>query len=442
MVAKLGLIFCVIAAGCLLTGVPGVASELQWDSRVYDSLASADSSDTIEPGTKITLQNWERYKRFMAYGMQVQYSDKYFWHIGSTPDFTVTVGPTRHIRLPRQYLEDTQKYGGQARLERVDTGGFTMTGYMAGVPFPNPAEPQLGAKVFYNARYFEIPAVSLTSVDGFTIDKFLNVARNQSSQLIFKLSHLSTAGMPVNPPYGTGYEYSIRIVMTAPEQAKYLSEIILWPDDPSLTEELFLFLPALRRPIRLSAAARCAPLLGSDYANDDTGVIGTNFTYKILGEKKILVLWHPNSDPAILYNIESFHVKSSLPGWPKPVLGQWELRDVYVLDVIPLPVMGRYCYGHRVGYIDKETWRLIPGESYDANGKLWKVFVATDLEIPDNQRDGSYVVGDSQTVLNLRETHASSTFLDSPVKIDNEVPAEYRDASVAAFPTSLHGIMK
>ena len=57
-----------------------------------------------------------------------KYSGRYFWHVGSDPSFTITVGPTQSVKLPKQFRQDTEKYGGQAKLERVDSGGFTMTG--------------------------------------------------------------------------------------------------------------------------------------------------------------------------------------------------------------------------------------------------------------------------------------------------------------------------
>ncbi|HEV3110091.1 MAG TPA: DUF1329 domain-containing protein [Candidatus Binataceae bacterium] len=233
MLGKLQRIAIVMAITCLFMGRAAVATELRWDPGVYQSLAPADSSETIEPGTKITLQNWQPYKRFLSYGTQVLYSGRYLWRVGGTPDFTVTVGPTHHVTLPRKFLEDTQKYGGQAKLERVDTGGFTIIGYVAGVPFPSPTDPEMATKVSYNLHYQITPEVSLSSADGFIVDKFLNVGYSQDDLVVFRLSHLSVAGMPINPAYGTGYNYGFRVSLIAPEQARYTTEIGLWPDDPS-----------------------------------------------------------------------------------------------------------------------------------------------------------------------------------------------------------------
>jgi hypothetical protein len=59
MFARLPRIAFALAVTCLLMGRLADAKELQWDPSVYESLAPADSSDTIALGTKITLQNWE-----------------------------------------------------------------------------------------------------------------------------------------------------------------------------------------------------------------------------------------------------------------------------------------------------------------------------------------------------------------------------------------------
>jgi hypothetical protein len=47
------------------------------------------------------------------------------------------------------------------------------------------------------------------------------------------------------------------------------------------------------------------------------------------------------------------------------VVGKWEVRDVYVVDVFPLPAMGHYCYGHRVLFIDRQTWNIVASDLYD-----------------------------------------------------------------------------
>jgi uncharacterized protein DUF1329 len=126
------------------------AAQITYDLANYRALADADSPETIPPGTKITPQNWQQYKKFMPIWVQAAFSGAYKWHVGTDPEYAVVVGATHHYPLPRQYVEDTEKYGGQAQLVAQPSGGFSWKGYQAGIPFPNPTEPNAGVKMAYN----------------------------------------------------------------------------------------------------------------------------------------------------------------------------------------------------------------------------------------------------------------------------------------------------
>lgn len=59
------------------------------------------------------------------------------------------------------------------------------------------------------------------------------------------------------------------LTLLAPEQSRYTTSLTIVPDDLTKNQDNYVFLPSLRRSLRLSSAARCAPLLGSDYTPDD-----------------------------------------------------------------------------------------------------------------------------------------------------------------------------
>jgi len=309
-----------VVAWWLLSGAAAAQTRIPFDPNSYTSLAPADSADTIAPGTKITLQNWRQYRRFMPFGLQVLYSGKYLWHVGSSPDYTLTVGPSRHILLTRQFAQDTEKYGHQTQLVRVNTGGYDVRGYVAGLPFPNPTEPELATKVLYNTRYAYYAEMSISSFTTFIIDRFLNAAAGTGEGTSWRLSHISAPGKPVNPAYAKGYLAAIRSTITSPEEVRYLTTLSLEPDDLSVPQEFWTFLPALRRPFRLSSAARCAPVLGSDFVNDDQNdglfFLPADFKATFLGEHKVLNLVHASTDPAVRFNADSVVVAGSAPGWP------------------------------------------------------------------------------------------------------------------------------
>jgi hypothetical protein len=182
---------------------------------------------------------------------------------------------------------------------------------------------------------------------------------------------LSEPSQPVNLPFANGVFYSSRVMVDSPEQFKYLTELTLQCDDPTRVAEVYTFLPSLRRALRLSTAAHCAPLLGSDFVQEDNDWLPSNYDVSLLGKKKVLI---PIADPAKAYDPDSYVPPSGrFPGWIKPTAGKWELRNFYVLDMQWIQSRGFFCYSHRVVYVDCEIWsRPYMGDFYDRDGKLWK----------------------------------------------------------------------
>jgi hypothetical protein len=439
------LIIASLLAAALGFGCPTArAAEIYFDPSSYTSLAAAGSKDTIAPGTQITLRNWQSYKRFLPFGLQALYSGRYLWHVGSGPEYTLTVGTASHISLTRQFVLDTEKYSSQNHLEETASGGFTLRGYIAGLPFPNPGEPEKAAKILLNARNVYYCALWKSSNRSFLIDRFLNATPFRNIGVTWRLAHLSFPGKPANPPYGRNYLQSARYEIKAPIQQKYLTVIFLQPEDPAAFAESWVFVPWLRRSLRLATRDGCAPNFG-DTLFDDQGnfflVPLANFKISFLGEHKILHLTHANTDPAVRFNPDSIIVKGSVPGWPKPELGRWELREVYVIDVTPLPAMSGYCYSHKIFYIDKEGWFPEELEMYDAEGKLWKTTISAITFAGVNVEGNPVPIANHAAILDLQKTHATFNLLGD-ISIDNDVSPDFQDAAIAAFPGGLANIMK
>ena len=82
-----------------------------------------------------------------------------------------------------------------------------------------------------------------------------------------------------------------------PEQARYTTSFQLYYNDQEAHPfpDVYVFVPALRCSLRLSASARCAPLLGWEWTYDDSKTNGFNgstsiYTADFLGDRKILTL--------------------------------------------------------------------------------------------------------------------------------------------------------
>jgi hypothetical protein len=436
------LMFFAIAAGILCGG--SASAQYSYDPKAYADMANADSDQTIAPGTVITTRNWQQHKAFMNIGMQALFSGRYLWHLDDTPDFAMNVGPTISVPQPARYIADTEKYAAQVRLVRTESGGYTPSGYVAGLPFPHPVEPGAGYKVFYNGYYnYMPPEWVVTDSYGFNADRYRNMSKELALSSYYRLSHLSEPDMPVNPPYGKHYLLSTRYLLLEPEENRYTTEIGLYSDDPSQLQEIYLFLPSLRRSLRLSSSARCSPLLGSDYVQDDNanefGIQASNFKMTLLGRKKVLTQLHENANAADSAN---FTTQGGFPSWPKPVVGKWEVRDVYVVDVFPLPAMGHYCYGHRVLFIDRQTWNIVASDLYDPQDKFWKTILLFwhPVKVPSGESVVLPLTG-ANIVADFQNSHMGL----SPqyvIHTGDDVPLKYRDASVMAFPGSLSQVMQ
>src|SRR5579885_2541039 len=106
---------CSLLLGALLVA-SGAAWAQKFDRSAYDQLVDANSPDTIPPGTKITLQNWTQYKRFMLIWMQVAFSGKSHFHIADPPQYTLELHATGNYALPFDASATTEKYAGQTKL--------------------------------------------------------------------------------------------------------------------------------------------------------------------------------------------------------------------------------------------------------------------------------------------------------------------------------------
>jgi hypothetical protein len=238
------------------------AAPLVFNEDAYRQLVDANSPNTIAPGTRITRQNSQQYRNFMPIWLQGAFNGNSAIHIGNEPEYAIVVGPLVHYPLPGRWQQDAEKYGNQATLVKQPNGGYVMKGWVAGPPFPNPHGETEAVQILYNTWGPFRPFILHSASFGTLVDRFGNRTTQDTNNAFYMLSHLSEPGMPINMPYANGFFYVSRFMVAAPEQSKYTTELSMQPDDPTRLPELYVFLPSLRRSLRLSSAARCAPILG------------------------------------------------------------------------------------------------------------------------------------------------------------------------------------
>ena len=363
----------------LLVLLPSLAwSQASTDfSEMQRWVKDSEHQPDVPVGTKITMQNYQQYKQVLPLGMIKLFEGQYFWKM--PPDVELEVGPT-HLgsRLP-SFQAATEKYSSQVKVKVLPNGHYQLVNFHGGIPFPNPQEPYKGWKAVANIYFSYVPAIYANTPDNYgtvwAVDRYGNIAPT-TFDVVYRWSAYNTdPGFENVPNYMPGTWYTEWGMQESPEQSRYTTALQLFFKDQEAHPypDLYVFVPGLRRSLRLSTTARCSPSQGTDWTYDDAKTNGFNattsiFTGDYLGDRKILTLAVFNQDGAI------FPDDYLMPlGFPKPSWGKWELRPMAVVDIHRIPSESAgYCYSHRIAYAEKELWNSDWTDLFDSNNKLWK----------------------------------------------------------------------
>ncbi|MGH7934252.1 MAG: DUF1329 domain-containing protein [Candidatus Binataceae bacterium] len=419
-------------------------------------MLAGDSAATIPAGTVITKQNWQQYKQFFSDGEIYFWEGSGFWKMPD--DVEMHVGKPHQFTFPRAFVEANEKYGGQTRLLREPDGRFKLENYVAGFPFPNPSGPDMGTEIAANVTYRLQPYMFAGFPDlyksgklgGFyTKDRFGNWAVSNVDALYRQLGYLWQPDIAHSYPQSAGAWYTEWLMVETPEQSRYTADLTIFFQDNLRDEESYVFVPALRRSLRLSVSARCAPLFGSDMTHDDqrigwNGGVG-RFEARMLRDQPLLTMQGMTSAAGKFP--EQY---DGFLGWPKPSWGDWEVRPVWVIDVRRIPQMAPgYCYGKRVMYIDKQYYQTQAEDLYDASGKLWKVVWIGLAPAPIDTGDGGPQMGAGALVefyWDVQNDHVSYVTSYSQdgntLVVDGKIPKQYDNLPKYSTPGGLMQLMR
>jgi hypothetical protein len=279
----------------------------------------------IPVGTVINVQNWRNYKDFMTDGMVALFQGQYHWKI--PPDVQIEVGPTVIDPMPKNYLEATENHAAQVRLIDLPDGRLSIANYQGGRPFPNPQEPHKGFKVLANVWFRYLPHMIVdTYGTGCTVDGYGSTNCSADEIVYRQLSYNTDPDTTAMTANAEGKFYSEWVMTIEPENEKYNASLTISYNDLTRPEDVYVFIPSLRRYQPVSAAARCTPSAGTDATSDDFRFgFDSNLTQvkvDYVASKKVLAM----VDAALPRT--PFPDGYSMPlGWPKPSWGKWQVRD-------------------------------------------------------------------------------------------------------------------
>jgi uncharacterized protein YxjI len=350
----------------------------------------------LKPGDTIGPNNWQR--------IQGMVGENFLNRVKSGHTLQIKAPKTyRHIK---EYTEATEKHSGKVRLG----ANGELPGYVAGQPFPKfeLSDPQIGQKLAWNFfwrwlgdDYKTGGAVKGGKIIRSAIEKDGAERRaDLVSYFLFPRTRYNSDPRPAIPGY-EHIDYMQLRIDSYPRDAAGTTTLEIRYSDPNRADDLYIYIPSIRRIRRATTTQRCQTLAPSEFNLDDINSFNgkiTDFNYKFLGEKKVLA------------NLSQEHFPfNRKQGDYLPLDEKWEVVDTYVLEVTPKDP--NYCYPRKLLHLNKVTydthWTLI----WDKRGEYWKeqFGMFTPVKLADGREVWS--VGDVTitNVQNGRTTIVSAT---------------------------------
>jgi hypothetical protein len=325
-------------------------------------------------------------------------------------------------------------------------GHLTLSNYQGGIPFPDVAEPNRAWKILANLWFRYLPHLTV-DMNGVvcTMDDHNNVSCKAGMKVYRQLAFNTDRGVSPQVPGSEGKYFTQYEMVREPEQEKYTTVLTISYADLTRQEDVYVFIPSLRRYLPMSPNARCSADLGTDETPDDRRFgFNTNLTRinaDFLGEKKILALVDYTMPPG------RFPDDYYMPlGWPMRNWGKWQLRDVYVVNVTKPSTGPAHCLGKKVIYVDKATYAPLWEDLYDESLQPWRfvgIFPRT-LEVPGN---GPQLTSNSMVYgfWDVKYSHAT-VFAEpgdgQPFYVNQQTPGEFLDLVRYTTPGGLSLIMR
>lgn len=384
---------CALAASLLVMGTGPVSAASDDAGRLGKDLTPlggtmAASNDGVPAwtGTEAPLAGW-------SYG---KLRGDYWKHKGEKPLFSITeanvakyadkltpgqaalfrqlkgyrmdVYPShRTCGAPEFVYANTRKNVTAGKL--APAGWYVQDAYMPGVPFPVPkngAEAMLNAKFRYRGiGAWWRPTITAASprpgssdwIDAYDAVYFYWPWAKKGSTLLSSL-----------PPVESYVYFSY----TQPAALAGQGAMITQPTNQA-GNETFYYFPGQRRVRRMPAYSYDSPQIGfeNQYTMDEPLMfMGTldRFDWKLVGKKDLYVPY----DNFAAYNPKGKFHDFAQRDFINPADQRYEMHRVWVVEATVKAGM-RHSAPKRFYYIDEDSWNILVGEDYDAQGKLWKV---------------------------------------------------------------------
>ncbi|MFO7962284.1 MAG: DUF1329 domain-containing protein [Desulfobacterales bacterium] len=326
---------------------------------------------------------------------------------------------------PKSFREASEKNKGKVTLnpENFELAGFEYCGY----PFPDVKEPnkieKIMANYYYRWRtddyYFREPHLTASTQQR----RGGRITKSYSKSALVRYIGRTAPGFKknLNNPNELYWAQMNRFFQPAYRNLQTLQWRYI---DPVKDDDMWSYIPTLRRTLRMVSSERANPINGSPLTYDDfMGFDGKlqQFTYNLVAEKK--VIGNINYD-------EDLHYEKYPEGYyPYPVFHgpdyPYGLVDVYEIEVIPRDP--KYPESKKVLFMNKHNYWNVYTEVYDKRGEQWKGLICNVSKVKTEK--GEYGPYNSQMDFDLKTGHWLQIITNKLV-IDSGFPTELFDPAI------------
>jgi hypothetical protein len=349
----------------------------------------------LKPGDTIGPQNWWKAQGMVGENVLSRIKQGY----------TFRIKQGRSIGVPKEYNAATGRYSGESRLG----SNGELLNYVAGLPFPDVhlTDPQVGLKMAWNFYWRWIGDDYRTGggTGGGKIVRYA-IEKDGSERRAEVLHHtIKTRGrvsLDMKPQID-GYEHIDWMQLRAdeyPRDTAGTTTLEIRYGDPKREDDLYIYVPSIRRVRRAPPILRCATIAPSEFNFDDINSFSakiTDFNYRFLGTSKMLGNLAQEQIP--------FQRKS---GDYLPLKESWEVVEAYGLEITPKDP--NYCYPRKIIYFDTQTFESLWTMIWDAKGSYWKEQFAFRSPVTLNDGQLALSVG---TVVIINVQNGRSTLVDA-----------------------------
>ncbi|ABI57805.1 DUF1329 domain-containing protein [Alkalilimnicola ehrlichii MLHE-1] len=368
-----------IGYSALLAGLVGLPTGA-WAEIPEGTVLSADNIDELYDQT------------FQGHRVGDLLTERLEWRIRES-GFEMPMYHSQAIELDPSYLEATE---GNREAVSFNPDTRQVEGWQAGMPFPEIDEddPHIAEKLIWN-WYYGQPRGDVMNVPNVTymmVDADSGVDRIQNWWFLrYTMKGRLAADDPVA---GDGSELSRTLfVATEPRDVRGLGTLSIRYDSDAM-EDVWAYIPAVRRVRRLSGGAWMDPVGSTDQLQDDIEIFNAQPSwydeYRLVERRWVLAAANGRADN-VNGNADDVDAQyplfdlSQSPYW-NVNFDRYEPREVWVIEAIP---PSEHPYSRKVVYMDTQYPRLHYGEAYNQAGDFWKFlqFNSTPGEGDDGFRD-------------------------------------------------------